>query len=72
MDAPGLLRIVTEGSLDLLRLQALAPDIDGYVDIALRSGFPEAALRLDSAAAPLRTGRAIWALPSCARWAATA
>jgi len=50
VDAPGLLRIVTEGSLDLLRLQALAPDIDGYVDIALRSGFPQAALRLDSAA----------------------
>jgi uncharacterized protein len=48
-DAPSLLRIVTEGGLDRLRLQAPAPDIDGYVDIALRSGFPEAALRLDSA-----------------------
>jgi predicted AAA+ superfamily ATPase len=49
-DAPGLLRIVTEGDLDRLRLPAPAPDVDGYVDVALRSGFPEAALRLGSAA----------------------
>jgi len=33
-DAPGLLRIVTEGNLDRLRLPTPAPDVDGYVDIA--------------------------------------
>src|SRR5262249_32546634 len=41
------LRIAIEGNLDRLRMPVPAPDINGYVDIALQSGFPEAALRLD-------------------------
>jgi uncharacterized protein len=49
-NAPGLLRIVIEGNLDRLRMPVPAPDVDGYVDLALQSGFPEAALRLDPAA----------------------
>src|SRR5262249_24875652 len=46
-NGPGLLRIAIEGNLDQLRLPRPAPDINDYVDIALQSGFPEAALRLD-------------------------
>jgi uncharacterized protein len=42
----GLVDIALAGELDLLQLPADVPDIDGYVERALRSGFPEAALRL--------------------------
>src|SRR5262249_375419 len=44
---PGLLRIAIEGNVDQLGVPRPAPDINDYVDIALQSGFPEAALRLD-------------------------
>ncbi len=47
-DAPGLLPTVIDGDLDQVRLPPDVPDIDGYVVLALRSGFPEAALRLRS------------------------
>lgn len=45
-DAPGLLPAVIDGDLEQVRLPSDIPDIDGYVALALRSGFPEAALRL--------------------------
>lgn len=48
-DAPGLLPAVIDGDLDQVRLPSDVPDIDGYVALALRSGFPEAALRLRAA-----------------------
>ncbi|MGH3938189.1 MAG: ATP-binding protein [Pseudonocardiaceae bacterium] len=47
--APGLLPAVIDGDLDQIRLPSEVPDIDGYVALALRSGFPEPALRLRSA-----------------------
>ncbi len=43
---PGLIRAALDGDLDRLRLPREVPDVDGYVERALRSGFPEAALRL--------------------------
>ncbi|MGH3998736.1 MAG: ATP-binding protein [Pseudonocardiaceae bacterium] len=46
VEAPGLLPVVIDGDLDQVHLPAEVPDIDGYVALALRSGFPEAALRL--------------------------
>lgn len=42
----GLVEAALEGELDRLRLPSGVPDIDGYVERALQSGFPEAALRL--------------------------
>jgi predicted AAA+ superfamily ATPase len=42
----GLVEAAVAGELDRLRLPAETPDIDGYVERAVRSGFPEAALRL--------------------------
>jgi len=43
---PGLIHAALDGDLDRLRLPPEVPDIDGYGERALRSGFPEAALRL--------------------------
>jgi hypothetical protein len=43
---PGLLPAVIDGDLDKILLPSEVPDIDGYVALALRSGFPEPALRL--------------------------
>ncbi|MGH3913759.1 MAG: ATP-binding protein [Pseudonocardiaceae bacterium] len=45
-DAPGLLPAVIDGDLDQVELPSVVPDIDGYISLALRSGFPEAVLRL--------------------------
>lgn len=45
-DLPGLLPTVIDGDLDQVHLPSDVPDIDGYIALALRSGFPEAALRL--------------------------
>ncbi|MGH4016055.1 MAG: ATP-binding protein [Pseudonocardiaceae bacterium] len=45
---PGLLSAVIDGDLDQIPLPSEVPDIDGYVALALRSGFPEPALRLRS------------------------
>lgn len=42
----GLIEVATAGDIDRLRLLPNIPDIDGYVERAMRSGFPEAALRL--------------------------
>ena len=47
-------RLVTSG-LDDLTLPVVVPDIDGYIDLALRGGFPEVAYRSRSPRA-----RAIW------------
>jgi hypothetical protein len=45
---PTFLDTVAEGGE--LHLPADLPDLRGYVDLALRSGFPEPALRLSAAA----------------------
>lgn len=42
----GLIEVALGGDIDRLNLPRNVPDIDGYVDHAMRSGFPEAALRL--------------------------
>ncbi len=42
----GLIELAMGGDIDRLRLPRIVPDIDGYIDHAMRSGFPEAALRL--------------------------
>lgn len=42
----GLIEVAREGDIDRLRLPRAVPDVDGYVERAMRSGFPEAALRL--------------------------
>ena len=55
LDQPSFLeRLVTSG-LDDLTLPADVPNIDGYIDIALRGGFPEVAYRIRNPRA-----RAIW------------
>lgn len=50
----GLVRTALAGDIGRLRLPHEVPDVDGYVELALRSGFPEAALRLRP------TGRQEW------------
>jgi len=45
-----LLDVVRCGNLDAVRVGAPPPDLDGYVDLAMRSGFPEPALRLPALA----------------------
>ncbi|HZR00119.1 MAG TPA: DUF4143 domain-containing protein [Chloroflexota bacterium] len=45
---------LADGGLDLFPLPSTVPDLRGYVDICLRSGFPEPLLRLDDEA------RAAW------------
>jgi uncharacterized protein len=42
----GVLTAARSGNLDAVRMPADPPDIDGYVALAARSGFPEPALRL--------------------------
>ncbi|MGH8940824.1 MAG: ATP-binding protein, partial [Actinomycetes bacterium] len=42
----GLIEVAMRGDIGRLRLPRSVPDIDGYVEHAMRSGFPEAALRL--------------------------
>ncbi|MGH3875100.1 MAG: DUF4143 domain-containing protein [Pseudonocardiaceae bacterium] len=42
----GLIEVALGGDIDRLHLPRSVPDIDGYIDYAMRSGFPEAALRL--------------------------
>jgi predicted AAA+ superfamily ATPase len=49
VSGPGLLARVIEGDLDSFQLPADVPDIDGHIELALRSGFPEPALRLTAA-----------------------
>lgn len=44
--SPGLIQTALAGDLGRLRLPRDVPDVDGYVGLALRSGFPDAALRL--------------------------
>jgi uncharacterized protein len=44
----GMIAAAVAGELERLALPAQVPDIDGYVERAIRSGFPEAALRLGS------------------------
>lgn len=44
--SPGLIQTALAGDLGRLRLPRDVPDVDGYVGVALRSGFPDAALRL--------------------------
>jgi predicted AAA+ superfamily ATPase len=46
VDAPGVLSIARSGSLDAIRVPDDAPDLDGYLELACVSGFPEPALRL--------------------------
>lgn len=48
LDRPALIDAVVRG--DGLRLPPNPPDLRGYVDLALRGGFPDAALRLSSGA----------------------
>lgn len=45
-DGGGLLPILLAGSLDDVRVPPGAPDVDEYVDLALRGGFPEPVFRL--------------------------
>lgn len=43
---PGLVDRMLVGDLSAVSVPPDAPDLDGYLDLALRSGFPEPALRL--------------------------
>lgn len=44
--APRLMETAMGGELERVSLPADVPDVDGYIDLAMRSGFPEPALRL--------------------------
>jgi len=55
LDRPSFLERLVASGLDDLALPADVPDIDGYIDLALRGGFPEVAYRIRSPRA-----RAIW------------
>ncbi|SNQ51142.1 putative ATP/GTP binding protein [Frankia canadensis] len=46
LDRPGLLDLLLTSDVSRLRISGPAPGLDDYVDLALRSGFPEAALSL--------------------------
>lgn len=50
----GLLPMLLQGDIGDVVLPDRVPDVDGYIDLALRSGFPEPALRLPSARAAAR------------------
>lgn len=49
--APRLMETVMGGELERVGLPADVPDVDGYIDLAMRSGFPEPVLRLGPVAA---------------------
>lgn len=45
--APNPVQVLAEGDPRALSLPASVPDLPGYIEVALRGGFPEAALRLE-------------------------
>lgn len=47
---PSPLAILAEGDPEVLVPPKTPPDLPGYIDLALRGGFPDAALRLDGSA----------------------
>lgn len=47
---PGVVALAGADGLDGIVLPAQVPDVDGYVELALRSGFPEAVLRVGQVA----------------------
>lgn len=47
--APSPLRILGEGDPGMLAAPTSTPDLPGYIELALRGGFPDAALRLEEA-----------------------
>jgi len=46
IDQPGLLDLLLTGDLSRLRIDGPAPELDDYIELAGRGGFPEAALNL--------------------------
>ncbi|WP_239405766.1 ATP-binding protein [Frankia sp. Cj3] len=54
VDQPGLLDLLLNSDISQLGISGPPPSLDDYVDQALRSGFPEAALNLSA------SGRLVW------------
>lgn len=54
VNGPGLPARAIGGDLEGVRLPAEVPDVDGYITLAVRSGFPEPALRLSE------SSRQVW------------
>ncbi|KLL11133.1 ATP-binding protein [Protofrankia coriariae] len=50
IDQPGLLDLLLSPDISRLSIAGTPPSLDDYVDLALRSGFPEAALNLSAPA----------------------
>ncbi|WP_250286310.1 DUF4143 domain-containing protein, partial [Frankia sp. CiP1_Cm_nod2] len=50
IDQPGLLDLLLGPDISRLSIAGTPPSLDDYVDLALRSGFPEAALNLSAPA----------------------
>lgn len=48
-DAPSPLTVLAEGDPGALASPSSPPDLPGYIELALRGGFPDAALRLEGA-----------------------
>ncbi len=53
VDGPGVLSAVLAGDLAAVHVPGDRLDLDGYLSLAARSGFPEPALRLGAAARPV-------------------
>lgn len=48
--APNPIDVLSQGDPSALAAPSIAPDLPGYVDLALRGGFPDVALRLEGRA----------------------